>query len=363
MFAGLSNNVDLHLEQLQREGLLKLGEGDDGTVSLPRLFPQIKRIGVRGHSISPQSSLEDNSPSDSIVLDLCAAGIALDRDVSAHVVGDDSMSDAGIRSGDVAILRTTQPDRGEIVAVEVSGHLALRRYVIISGIPHFIAENPVRPDLIVAFNQPILGVLACLICGDPNGLGRTLPPIKKINYEADGGLATGSMLESMLKAEAKRTRGTKGKRTVPTSVTLAGTGLQKKVTPRPSKKISPTSWPKTPTGIALNDKRPADFGHSSQRFVCDEKPEKRFGGDFIAALASASRECPRVCDEEKDQKYGQPATESSAEPAAYQPSLEGPTEVGTANADQAKFHKGVKIGTDAAPDGKRVRQRRSFLRV
>ena len=285
LFANRSDDVDLHLEQLKREGLLEFGKGDHDLISLPRMFPQVKRIELSGRSVQQRAQAAGLLPSGYIALDLCGAGIALKGNHFARVIDDDSMSDAGIKAGDIAIFRIFPPVRGEIVAAEVSGQEIIRRYVIVSGIPHFLAENPVRPDLITAYDRTITGTLAYLICADPNGLGRILSPTPKVNYHRDGGLETESIFVSMLTTETEELRQIKRSRPASASASKTRGRIEKKATAIQSpKKRSAHPWPKLPSGIALNDKQAAKYKPGSQRLVCDEQPDRPFGWAAVQAV-------------------------------------------------------------------------------
>ena len=156
-FSGHTTDVALHLEQLEREGLIALIEDD--------VIEPIQTLGA-----VPQIRLCNYVPFDwphphtgqcdgSIMLDLRGVGMPLEPNMYALYVPDDSMSDAEIRRGDLAFLSDAPIGRGDVVAVEEEGRLVLRRYLLIHGIPHVLAENPRHPDLRSALDLGIHGVL------------------------------------------------------------------------------------------------------------------------------------------------------------------------------------------------------------
>ena len=282
-FANLTGDVDLHLEQLQREGLLQLDGKGDRTISIPHTFPTTQRINLYNPLRTGANSTEDSLVRSSIGLDLRGAGVALDGDLFAQVVGDNSMIDAGIASKDVAILKVIPPERGEIVAVLEKGRLVLRRYVIIADIPHFLAENPMRPALTPAYDEPIHGVLWCLICIGPNGRSRSAPPIKQINYVRDTRAALKPEFVEMLKAEMRKQTTAKQRG--------AKSGIVVMLKPKTKREKNDAKrgddWPQSPSGIGLNDRTNLDYCTAPKGAFRDEQPDKAYGTAFTEALARA----------------------------------------------------------------------------
>ena len=167
LFGGLTEDVDLHLQALVREGLVIVDKDGGNGLSLVPTYtpaPQIKLLGQTARKFQ-QSSL--GTCAGSIALDLRGIGVPLEPGMFAVQVLDDRMIDAGIEYGDIALLVNATPMRGDIVAVEEAEVLVLRRYVIVSGIPHFLAENSTNPDLRLGWESPMHGVLWGLVRADP----------------------------------------------------------------------------------------------------------------------------------------------------------------------------------------------------
>ncbi len=292
-FANLSEDVELHLEQLEREGLLRLLKDERDTVVLADAFPPVKRLELRGGLDSRAFDHSDAPRQSTVGLDLRGVGVAMDGDLFAHVVGDDSMIDAGLSPGDVAILKVLPHSRGDIVAVENAGSLVMRRYVHIAGIPHLLAENPSRPELTAAFEQNVQGVLWCLICLQPGSRGRTASPIKKVCYRNEEGAALASEFVTLLKPRIKkgpemgsRQRPRPGK---------PGTSVALKQPPKSSsRKASKPEWPKPPAGLELNDEVSTHYGTKQNSTVLEEEPERHCGREHDGALCRDLAELERL---------------------------------------------------------------------
>ena len=213
------------------------------------------------------------------------------------------MVDAGITTGDVAVLKVTPPERGEIVAVLESGQLVLRRYVVIAGIPHHLAENPARPDLTPAYDKPTHGVLWCLICTQPNGRSRSASPIKKVNYlrEWMGGLESEfvAMLKPKLKNSPKAVLSPDSK----------GRGAKKKAAARKKSAGCNYGSATPPSGIGLNDTKGSDYCALGQGMICDEKPDRPYGQAYTDALARFSARAKQ----ERDSREFDPEVLEAAE--------------------------------------------------
>lgn len=174
IFSGLSDDVDLHLEQLAREGLLTL-DTDGEQISLTPPCSAARLIKLQGDSGTGAPGM--------LAIDLQAVGVNMTCDLLAQVVEDDLMIDAGIRKRDIAIYRVGAPAQGEIVLAEMSGKLVFRRYLVIKAIPHLLAENPSQPDLSAAFDVHLHGILCCVISPRTNSVvGSMISATKKVNY-------------------------------------------------------------------------------------------------------------------------------------------------------------------------------------
>ena len=83
--------------------------------------------------------------------------------VFALKVRGESMTGAGILSGDVVVLEFREPRNGEVVAALIDGETTLKRYVVQCGKPFLKAENPRFPNLIPAQELVIQGVQVGLL--------------------------------------------------------------------------------------------------------------------------------------------------------------------------------------------------------
>ena len=295
MFAGRSNDLDLHLEQLEHEGLLKLGRDGGDTISLVPTFPCARQIGLQG---KPAKRLP-HGPTDyapgCVALDLRGVGITMEDDLFALLVADDSMIDAGLRRHDIAVLKPGGPARGEVVAVKVAGELALRRYIVVLGIPHLLAENPLRPELTPAHEHTFHGVLWGLIRTEPSGRTCRVAPTK-ISYSESVTLSPEEKFarkaESYLPPKQKKTD---------RSLALAGsTEVPRVVKKRPNRQRQAKKewhdWPKPPSGVALNDESTAHYRVLSEGLICDEQPDGKYHQAYIDAFAKSARQCKEARD-------------------------------------------------------------------
>ena len=90
-------------------------------------------------------------------------GLSPNRRAFALKVRGDSMIEAQISDGDVAILEFREPRANDIVAALIDGESTLKRYVVERGRPFLRAENPRFPDLIPIGELTVQGVMVALI--------------------------------------------------------------------------------------------------------------------------------------------------------------------------------------------------------
>ena len=96
-------------------------------------------------------------------LDLRLFGQESSKGVFALRLRGDSMINAQIADGDLAIVQKKLPRPEDIVAALIDGEVTLKRYVLVRGQPRLAAENPRYPDLIPATGLRIQGVMIGLI--------------------------------------------------------------------------------------------------------------------------------------------------------------------------------------------------------
>lgn len=151
-----------HLEALQRKGVVRLHPGKPRAIEILQVpakeIPLVGRIPA-GFPEEPFEDVEEQLPVDP---DFFGSGVKF-----AVRVRGDSMEGAGIRDGDLAIIRQ-QPEAGDgqIVAALVGGEVTLKRLRKgKGGRVELRPENPAYEPLV--FDPPeqprILGVMVGLI--------------------------------------------------------------------------------------------------------------------------------------------------------------------------------------------------------
>lgn len=287
MFAGRCDDVDLHLEQLVREGLISIGGNGAGAITLPPTYAPVPRLGVRSSGPREKDDSAELVTSGTIALDLSGVGVAMPQGLDGLVVLDQSMIDAGIEQGDIALLEHRPPQRGEVVALCLGTQVLLRRLVVIQGIPHFLAENATRPDLVPAFDLPTQGVLWGLI--RPKSCRANASPAlpSPVSYQRDGGLAVESTSELARELEATLSRRIAKCGARPGRSKAAPADVPKKC--RPAKAMAATEWPRKPSGHELNDGPDSRYRAEVVKPILDERPCRRYHDAHVTALEEFSR--------------------------------------------------------------------------
>ena len=162
-FCGMTDIFDIHMEQLAREGLIRLAQDGSGTIALPSTFGAVPPIEICGISPPPGSNGQASTIRGSIGFDLRSLGIEAWPGMTGFRVLHDDMIDAGIHVGDIAVMADLPVRPGDIIAVEIEEHLVLRRYVVIGELEYIIAENALDPSLIYLHGTPIRGVVRHVI--------------------------------------------------------------------------------------------------------------------------------------------------------------------------------------------------------
>lgn len=216
--------VDPHLATLARDGLIVLEKSRGGRISLSGPARRTAtRLGIQGFRAARPA--EAGTEPGTLALDLGGIGLRLGDDAHALQVRDDSMCDAGVLPGDIAILKPGVPLSGEIVAAMAGEHTVLRRFLVIRGIPHLLAENRARPELYAAYDIQFHGVLRALLRTEFGGPGHACIRLETVSY-----------LDGALPARRAASR------------------------PAPANR---RGWPPAPQGIALNEPA-AGFGTKSK---------------------------------------------------------------------------------------------------
>ncbi len=157
-----------HVQALARKGFV--GQTDDGRTWAPKVSEsQGYLFTVPVYGTIPAGLPVDTpaaSTGDHVRFDPTHFGLKHTRDLLALKVRGDSMVDAQIADGDVAILRRKPAKAGDIVAALIDGETTLKRLVQDRRGTYLQAENKRYRDLVPTESLTIQGVLVGLIgCG------------------------------------------------------------------------------------------------------------------------------------------------------------------------------------------------------
>ena len=150
-----------HLKALRKKGFVRWSEGrsramevlDDGTPERP---DELVRVPLLGSVAAGTPALAEDHPEGTVAVsgELLGSG----EHFALRVKGD-SMQDAGILDGDVAIVRRQQDaDNGDIVVVMIGEEATLKRFFLEANRVRLQAENPAYPVMFTR-NLRILGRL------------------------------------------------------------------------------------------------------------------------------------------------------------------------------------------------------------
>jgi repressor LexA len=159
------NAVMNHLRALARKGMI--AQSGDG-----RTWAAAKAKEVQGYLFTvpvygtiPAGLPVDNPPAadESIRIDPASFGLRSVRGLLALHVRGDSMIDAQIADGDVALLRDQPAKPGDIVAALIDGETTLKRLVRERQRTFLRAENKRYRDLLPTESLTIQGVLVGIV--------------------------------------------------------------------------------------------------------------------------------------------------------------------------------------------------------
>lgn len=149
-----------HINALARRGALdkKPAKARAVTTSPPRL--EIIHVPIFGTVPAGTPELVEQIPDGYVVVDRFAIGVPKDAQLFATYVRGDSMINAHILDGDLAVLQVDcVPRSGKIVAALIDGETTLKRFIQRNDETFLHAENPLYPDLIPTQELVIQGVL------------------------------------------------------------------------------------------------------------------------------------------------------------------------------------------------------------
>ena len=150
-----------HLKALRKKGFVRWSEGrsramevlDDGLPERPR---ELVRVPLLGSVAAGVPVLAEDHPEGTVAVssELLGSG----EHFALRVKGD-SMQNAGILDGDLAIVRRQQDaDNGDIVVVMIGEEATLKRFFLEANRVRLQAENPAYPVMFTR-NLRILGRL------------------------------------------------------------------------------------------------------------------------------------------------------------------------------------------------------------
>ena len=134
-----TNGVRRHLEALQRKGYLRMRRAARG-LELAEEVAAVEGIPILGRIAAgvPIEALQNFEG----VVDVSAIYGRYPEIFAVRVVGD-SMVGAGIRDGDLAIVRAaSQVENGAVAAVAVDGEATVKRFYAERGAVTLVAANP-----------------------------------------------------------------------------------------------------------------------------------------------------------------------------------------------------------------------------
>lgn len=165
------NSVPKHLAALEKKGLLERSNGrarsinpvggDSGLGDLMR----IPLLGLIPAGM-PIDQVEDSGKF--IQVDAGTLGLSRSAEVFGLQVRGDSMIDAHIVDGDLAILERKPASHRDIVAALIDGEVTLKRLLIEGGRKFLKAENANYHDLVPVMELVIQGVLRTVIRTRPS---------------------------------------------------------------------------------------------------------------------------------------------------------------------------------------------------
>lgn len=150
-----------HLKALRKKGFVRWSEGrsramevlDDGTPERPHELVRVPLLGSVAAGI-PVLAEDHSEGTVAVSSELLGSG----EHFALRVRGD-SMRNAGILDGDVAIVRRQQhADNGDIVVVMIGEEATLKRFFLEANRVRLQAENPAYPVMFTR-NLKILGRL------------------------------------------------------------------------------------------------------------------------------------------------------------------------------------------------------------
>ncbi len=159
-----SNAARSHILALVRKGFVTdTGDGRSYAAKVREMQGHLFTVPVYG--VIPAGLPADNTPEadETVRIDPATFRLRSTRGLFALQVRGDSMVDAQIADGDIALLRREEARPGQIVAALIDGASTLKRLVREGRRTYLRAENPRYRDLIPAESLLIQGVLVGVV--------------------------------------------------------------------------------------------------------------------------------------------------------------------------------------------------------
>lgn len=159
------HSVPKHLAALQRKGLLERSAGRARSMApvIDSSLSGLLRIPLLGAIPAGLPIDQTEETGQYIQVDAASLGLSRRAEVFGLEVRGDSMIDAHIVDGDLAILERKPASHRDIVAALIDGEVTLKR-LIVEGRQRFLkAENAKYADLIPILELVIQGVLRTVI--------------------------------------------------------------------------------------------------------------------------------------------------------------------------------------------------------
>ena len=154
-----------HIKALEKKGQIECGPGRSRAIRI--LGPdgaraEVKQVPLLGTVAAGRPLFAEENFEGAVAVPSSMLGAAKGRFFALRVRGD-SMSGAGILSGDVAIIRhQATADSGEIVVAMVGEAVTLKRLFVEKNRVQLRAENELFPPIYTQ-DARILGRLACIV--------------------------------------------------------------------------------------------------------------------------------------------------------------------------------------------------------
>lgn len=157
-------SVMQYLVALERKGFLQRQARKARALITSQQKARIAEIPIYGQIPAGMAELSEEAIEGHVSLDAATVNASKNARTFALRVRGDSMINAHILDGDIAILEEGREVRsGDIVAALIDGETTLKRYLIEHGRPYLKAENPLYPDLVPAHELRIQGVMVSLV--------------------------------------------------------------------------------------------------------------------------------------------------------------------------------------------------------